>query len=284
MGETTIRIPANKQCPCDCYDLQANDTYQFGCEFEFNLNIHTLKDIPALVEKIQNEIFLFSNVDILVDQVNLINDPDRNQCVQIKPDYSLENNGIEITTPMTSVLGIKHYIKNIFDIIDRYGYTDESTGLHFHISTIKVDGTNFNFYTYMLICHDKELLSSWPSRLGYSENVMDVLGKHSKSEARKIKDSSKCWNLQKISANHIEIRAMGGKDYHKQLEKVLSEFELYADAFDNVFTRKEPEYILKLIEEHKKHIAEIQEINNISLFVAAVQEAGLLDDNSKLGV
>lgn len=59
--------------------------------------------------------------------------------------------------------------------------------MHFHISTINKDGANFNFYLYMLMCHDKELLSSWQPRIGYSQNVMDILSKNTKALSREIK-------------------------------------------------------------------------------------------------
>ena len=40
---------------------------------------------------------------------------------------------------------------------------------------IKNDGVNFNFYKYMLLCDRAGLLSSWKPRVGYSQNVMDIL-------------------------------------------------------------------------------------------------------------
>ena len=118
--------------------------------------------------------------------------------MQIKPDQSLDDNGIEISIPITTKNGVKHYIKNILPLIKEYGYTNEDTGLHFHISTIKQDGVNFNFYLYMLMCDDKNLLSSWLPRSGYSQNVMDILSKNTKAKSRVIKNKKgTIWNLGK---------------------------------------------------------------------------------------
>jgi hypothetical protein len=207
-NQTTERYEANKHCEFDCFDLTLEDIYQYGCEFEFYINKSL--DFKSTIIEIKDKIYQFSNVDILLDFVSLPSDVDKNQCLQIKPDNSLEDNGIEISIPITSKNGIKHYVKHILQIIEEYGYTNADTGLHFHISTIKNDGVNFDFFLYMLMCHDKNLLSSWVTRNGYSHNVMDILSGNSKVVSRSIKNQKgQIWNLEKISSNHVEIKSMG---------------------------------------------------------------------------
>ncbi len=250
MSSTTKRFVANTNCQLDCFDITEQDLYQFGCEFEFYID--KKHDFKNIVSNIKDEIYKFSNVDILVDLVLLPTDSDKNNCIQIKPDNSLKENGVEISIPISSRDGVAHYIKNILPIIEKYGYTNEDTGLHFHISTLKKDGVNFDFYVYMLMCYDKNLLSSWKTRGGYSHNVMDILSGNPKSKTRKIKTKKgTIWNLERVASNHIEIKSMGGVDYHRQIEKILSEFHLYADCFDMVHTNREQEYRLKLVCEHK---------------------------------
>lgn len=276
MNPTTKRYTANKECKFDCCDLQENDLYQFGCEFEFYIDTNRY-DLIEAIDQIRDEVFVFSNVDILVDTTALPTDEDKNQCIQIKPDQSLEDNGIEISIPITSQNGVKHYIKNILPIIEKYGYTNEDTGLHFHISTVKEDGVNFNFYIYMLLCNDKKLLSSWLTRSGYSHNVMDVLSQNSKSVTRTIKNKKgKIWNLEKISANHIEIKSIGGVDYHKEMSKIIAELEIYANSFDSVLNYSNSEYMKSLIEEHKKLVASLDPSIKEE-FSKAVINAGLIN-------
>ena len=172
---------------------------------------------------------------------------------------------------------MKHYIEKILLIIEMYGYTNEDTGLHFHISTAKTDGVNFNFYLYMLICHDKNLLSTWQPRTGYSHNVMDILLNKTKSQSRQIKNKKgTIWNLEKLSSNHIEIKSVGGIDYHKELHKILAEFNMYVNYFDTVFKDSDPEYRMRLVKEHKKLIATIDHKTQEE-FSIAVSEAGLID-------
>lgn len=276
MSRTRKRYPANRDCKFDFYDLNENDPYQFRCEFEFYIDTDRY-DLLEAVDQIKDEVFAFSNVDILVDTTALPDDEDKNQCIQIKPDQSLEDNGIEISIPITSQNGVKHYIKNILPLIEKYGYTNEDTGLHFHISTVKEDGVNFNFYLYMLLCNDKKLLSSWLTRSGYSHNVMDVLSQNSKSVTRKIKNKKgKIWNLEKVSSNHIEIKSIGGVDYHKEMNKIIAELEIYADSFDSVLNDSNSQYMKSLIEEHKKLVVSLDKTTQEE-FSKAVIEAGLID-------
>jgi glutamine synthetase len=159
INNTTKRYKSVLKNEFENLKVKEIDLYQFGCEFEFYIDTDKY-DLQDAVKQIKNRIQKFSDVDILVDLVSLPTDTDKNYCVQIKPDQSLDDNGIEISIPITTKNGVKHYIKNILPLIEEYGYTNEDTGLHFHISTLKQDGVNFNFYLYMLICDDKNLLSS----------------------------------------------------------------------------------------------------------------------------
>jgi hypothetical protein len=273
---TTKRYKAIARNDLDFLKLKDSDAYQFGCEFEFYIdtNRYNLEDA---IEQIKNSIVEFTDADILVDLVSLPTDSDKNHCVQIKPDQSLDDNGIEISIPITTQDGVKHYINNILPLIEEYGYTNEDTGLHFHVSTVKQDGVNFNFYLYMLMCHDKNLLSSWLPRSGYSQNVMDILSKNTKAKSREIKNKKgTIWNLEKIDANHIEIKAIGGVGYHKDLERILAEFDKYAEYFDIVFKDTDSEYRQKLINQHKKLIESIGN-DTKKEFSIALSEAGLIE-------
>jgi hypothetical protein len=278
ISSTTKRYHPEANKEFDVHNIMENDEYQYGCEFEFYIDIEKYDFFDA-VERIKNKILTFTNVDILVDLVSLPTDEDKNHCVQIKPDQSLESHGIEISIPITSRTGVKHYINHVSPLIEEFGYTNQDTGLHFHISTIQKDGRNFAFYVYMLMCHDKQLLVSWQPRVGYSHNVMDILQNTTKSKAREIKTKKgTIWNLEKIEANHIEIKSIGGIDYHRKIDKILGEFDIYAECFDSVFKDTNPEYRERLVAEHKQLIASLNGTTQAE-FAIAVSEAGLIDHN-----
>ncbi len=260
----------------DTLKINKDDLYQFGCEFEFYID--TAKyNLQEVVEEIKNKIIEFTDADILVDLASLPTDADKNHCVQIKPDQSLDDNGIEISIPITTQNGVKHYINKILPLIEEYGYTNEDTGLHFHISTLKQNGVNFNFYLYMLMCHDTNLLSSWLPRSGYSQNVMDILSKNTKAKSREIKSKKgTIWNLEKIDSNHIEIKAIGGVDYHKEADKIMNEFDMYVKYFDDILNDTNSQYRKALINEHKQLIQSIDKSTKEE-FSKAVSEAGLIN-------
>ncbi len=276
MVQSTTKRYKAVQNNIETLTISDKDLYQFGCEFEFYIDTNRY-NLQNAVEEIRNKIANFTDADILVDLVSLPTDRDKNHCVQIKPDQSLDDNGIEISIPITTKNGVKYYLNNILPLIEEYGYTNEDTGLHFHISTIKQDGVNFNFYLYMLMCHDKNLLSSWLPRSGYSQNVMDILSKNTKAKSREIKNKKgTIWNLEKIGINHIEIKAIGGVDYHKDLERILAEFDKYAEYFDVVLKGTDIDYRQRLISEHKQLIKSVDS-GIKEEFSQAVNEAGLIE-------
>ena len=200
---------------------------------------------------------------------------DKDRCMQIKPDISLNDTGIEISTPISTLAGVKHFIKNICPIIEKYGYTNEETGFHIHISTINQDGINFNFYKYMLLCNEAKLLSSWKPRMGYSQNVMDILTNHSKAKTRQIKTKKgTVWNLEKVGSSHVEIKSMGGIDYHKEVKKLVKEFSEYAKYFDETLQKDDAKH-KQLFENHKLMVNAVKD-DVKATFVSALSASGIL--------
>ena len=59
-------------------------------------------DFNSAIDSITQEIYEITDADILVDTVNLPTNSDKNNCMQIKPDISLGDNGIEISVPITT--------------------------------------------------------------------------------------------------------------------------------------------------------------------------------------
>jgi len=274
-NETTKRYEANSSCSYPSYTLNQTDKYQYGCEFEFYIDI-TEQKFNEVIDDIVKEIYELTDVEILVDTINLPTDKDKNNCIQIKPDISLEDNGIEISVPITTASGIEHYIKTICPIINKYGYTNEETGFHIHISTVNNDGINFNFYKFMLLCDKAKLLSSWEPRIGYSQNVMDILSSNTKQESRQIKTKKgTIWNVEKIEPNHVEIKSIGGKGYHTKIELMINEFRKYCNLFDETLQKDSDEH-KQMYKEHKYQIEKLSDEINVD-FATALSEAGIIE-------
>jgi len=271
---TTRRYEANRSCNYNKHVVTPADKYQYGCEFEFYIDIKQY-DFDTAINSITQEIYEITDSVILVDTLHLPTDSDKNNCIQIKPDISLEDNGIEISVPITTASGIEHYIQMICPIINKYGYTNEETGFHIHISTINNDGINFNFYKFMLLCDKAGLLSSWEPRLGYSQNVMDILSSYTKQSSRKIKmKKGTVWNVEKIEANHVEIKSIGGNSYHLKIDTMLNEFSQYCRYFEETLLQDTDEHKSMYIE-HKKQVENLSHVAS-EKFANALNEAGII--------
>ena len=213
------------------------EQYIFGCEFEFYL--YDMKNYEDLKE----ELFEISNVDLLTNDLTVPECHDSSECMHLKPDISLENNGLEISIPKSTYTQLVKYIKEINSLIDKYGYTNDDTGFHIHISTFKKSGININFFKFALLCHQNNLLNSWSQRNEYCLNVMDIINCHNKRQSKKIKNAKgKVWNLELISNNRIEIRTMGGIDYHKNNSKILLELEQFQNIFKETLLQDTEDY------------------------------------------
>lgn len=276
LEDTTKRYKGNESCCLDDFTPSVDDDYQYGCEFEFYIDTNTT-DYDTAIERITKKLYSLTNADILVDTTALPKAKDKDRCMQLKPDISLEENGVEISTPIATKKGVLYYIKELCKIIDKYGYTNEETGFHIHISTIKKDGVNFNFYKFMLLCDEAKLLSSWQPRVGYSQNVMDILTSHDKIETRKIKTKKgTVWNLEKIASNHVEVKSMGGEGYHKEVKRLTQEFLSYAVYFDETLQKDTLKH-KRLFKKHQEQVNALRD-DVKARFVSALSASGILPD------
>ena len=276
---TTKRYKGKSSCGYPTFIPQKNDLCQYGCEFEFYINTKR-HNYTETIEALTKVLYHLSHADILVDEISIPNTIDKNSCIQIKPDISLQDHGIEISVPISNKEGIIHFIETISPLIDKYGYTNEETGFHIHISTIKNCGSHIDFYRFMLLCDNAGLLSSWKPREGYSHNVMDILSSHSKQEARVLKTKKgTIWNLERIDSHHIEIKSIGGINYHKEPKRIIKEFEAYATYF--------METLGEMTETHKalllKHKIKVDKLSRETktYFASALSEAGILNTNNQ---
>jgi len=233
-------------------ELLSEEEYLFGCEFEF---------YPS--EAYEQETFLkelcsLSHSDVVVNEVFIPYFKDSKSCMQLKPDISLDSNGLEISIPICSYDRLKFYIVEINNLIAKYAYTNNDTGLHIHISKAHKDGINFNFYKFSLLCNHKGLLDTWGTRNGYCINVMSVINYNTRRDSKVLKNKKgRVWNLELVSKNRVEIRTMGGVDYHLKNDKILKELAEYKAIFEETLT-EDNEIFKSLKKEH------LEMVNNAS--------------------
>ena len=106
----------------------------------------------------------------------------------------------------------------------------------------------------MLLCDRAGLLSSWEPRIGYSQNVMDILSSYTKQASRKIKTKKgTIWNVEKIEPNHVEVKSIGGNSYHQKIDTMLKEFLEYNSYFEETLQQDSDED-KQMYVEHKKQV------------------------------
>jgi hypothetical protein len=240
-----------------------DEDYLFGCEFEF------YPKSGVKIDEIITKLYEYSKTDLLVNEISVPSCKDSSKCMQLKPDNSLDDNGLEISIPISSYNSLLDYIKKINNLIFQFGYTNDDTGLHIHISTRKKDGINFNFYKFALLCNEAKLLDSWYSRNGYCLNVMEVINYNNKKDAKRLKKKKgRVWNLELIEKNRIEIRTIGGKDYHLKTDKIIKEVENFRDIFIETIKKDNKEFV-ELKKRHLemvKRATDAQKIGFIEIF------------------
>ena len=127
----------------------------------------------------------------------------------------------------------------------------------------------------MLLCNRAGLLSSWEPRIGYSQNVMDILSSYTKQASRKIKTKKgTIWNVEKIEANHVEVKSIGGDAYHQKIATMLNEFSDYSRYFEETLQQDTDEHKQMYIE-HKKQVEKLSKVASAE-FASALSEAGII--------
>ncbi len=224
------------------------DLFRFGCEFEFYVNENRY---DAIIE----ELHFISGSDILVNLKEVPKEKDNNECVCLKYDSSLGSTGVEISTPICSYDTLCYYIGHISHIINEYGTTNEDTGFHIHISVN--EDISMDFYAFILLCNDRELLNNWGQRNRYSLNPMEILNSLQAEDAKELKDrKGRVWSIERRGNAHVEVRTMGGTYYHTKTLQIIEELDSFIELFklsiSSIQTNK------KYIEIYKQHRKVIQ--------------------------
>lgn len=223
------------------------NSLRFGCEFEFYITGNNCNNIIE-------ELKLISGSDILINLDEIPCEADAHHCLCLKFDSSLGASGIEISTPICSYDTLLYYIGEISYIIEEYGTTNEETGFHIHISVD--EEIEMDFYAFLLICHNQNLLNNWGERNGYSLNPMEILNYLDEEDARKLKNKKgRVWSIERRGKAHIEVRTMGGMGYHNQIPKIVKELNSFIGIFKKTLNdmRNDEEYKTIL----KEHIVKL---------------------------
>ena len=218
-------------------EINYPDIYRFGCEFEFYVN-------QEQYEEIIRELEYYAGSDILINLEEVPKEKDKNECLCLKYDSSLGTSGVEISVPICSYDTLCYYICHISHIISEYGTTNEDTGFHIHISID--EDIDMDFYAFILLCDDKNLLNNWGDRNSYSLNPMEILNSLKAEEAKELKNrKGRVWSIERRGKAHVEVRTIGGTAYETRTVQIIEELDAFIELFklsiSSIMTN--PEYI-----------------------------------------
>ena len=250
-----------------------NSKIKIGLEFEFYSNEETkMSDIISAIASFGKEV-------VYCPEDFNIQDKDINVW-HIEKDRTLKtspNNGYEIVSPKIDLHEAPFLIKSILSIIKEYGYTDNTCGFHFHISSESNELQKIKPSKLMLFLDENKTLETWKNRTEFNKDLMDIF------KQTRLKDFDA--NFDKISrfytlvsrsrykiANHIEVRAMGGEDYEKKSNQILKDFKEFVQSY---YIGCNPNI------ENDKYMELKQEFNKNSEFNKTVTLADVIKESKK---
>jgi len=224
-----------------------NSELQFGCEFELYVGEHNEEELKEELNKLCNNELHINLAEDSLDNIDSL--------MNYKKDSSLVYpSGREISTPICSYNDLKQFIIGIIGLVQKFGKTNNYTGLHIHMSFIDKSG-NIDFFRFMLLCEYHNLLDNWGDRNKYSMNIMNVLSYLDREEAEKIKDrKGRVWSLEKRDNHYVEIRTMGGDKYEDKQEQIFTELDKFIDIFKESSLKPTEDY-LQILTKHQELLA-----------------------------
>jgi len=215
--------------------------FLFGLEFEFYLKNLDLKE--KFIESINH----YFNVEVLDLTHTQYSENDEKWILSVEttmPILSSNKVGMEITTPILEYNQIEDTIGFMLELIKLYGFTNDSCGFHFHLSTDNHHSFLFpDIIKFLLFLEADGTFKDYHIRNNYVYNIMDVLKTTNITIFRRwYKCLGKCYNIyfKDLEQKHIEIRILGSENYEHD-ERIFEFIENILYNFYLSMTRKEQE-------------------------------------------
>jgi len=210
--------------------------YQIGIEFEF----YILNNGTTANERIDN---MNENIDSLLHQLSFFNEDiivikdsfedDKNLSYSyLEKDNSLQSRlgeGFEFVSPKMNIKDVSFYLKTTADIINSIGFSNDSCGLHFHISSDKLKDVDMAKLLTFLHAEDN-LFGDYVDRNQYVKSLEKVfLNSDIETFNVDIKEQSKQYDIVFLSDNHIELRVFGGANVYRDIDNILSKLNRFLE-------------------------------------------------------
>lgn len=187
---------------------------------------------------------------------------------KIEPDLSGGANMVELVTGPMSFYDAKYFLIKIINFIQRHGYTNEKSSIHFNISFSELDLNNLNVLKLILNLDEEEIWRNYPSRKSnvYAKSVKKIIPYKEydffnipisvvQNNMRLPNDKYYGINFLNINNNketqRLEFRYIGGDNYESNsgqiiyfLEKfIILTWDCLTDDFDKEDANKLEDFL-----------------------------------------
>ena len=205
---------------------------------------------------------------------------------KIEPDLSGGANMVELITGPMNYFEAKFYLIKILKFIQKYGYTNEKSSIHFNLSFQEQSNKNLNDLNVLkliLMVDEDEIYQSYPSRKGnvYAKSIKKIIPFKEydfnsvpidvvKNTLRLPDDKYYGINFLHINkpreTQRLEFRYIGGKDYEKNIGQVTYFFDRFVldvyKSIDAVFTDNDIEDLENYLEENINNFKNFSKYDN----------------------
>lgn len=206
---------------------------------------------------------------------------------KLEPDLSGGNNMCEIITGPLKYYEAKYYLVKILKFIQKYGYTNEKSSIHYNISfdsDVK-DLNDLNILKMILSLDEDEIYSMYPSRKDnvYAKTIKKIVPYKDydfhnvsidtvKNNLRLPNDKYYGVNFLHVNSDkdeqRLEFRYIGGKDYENNVGQILFFLDKFIistwECIDEPFNNND---ILKLEEYLSSNISNFKNFSVYDMFI-----------------
>lgn len=206
---------------------------------------------------------------------------------KIEPDLSGGSNMVELVTGPLDYYDAKYYLVKIIKFIQKYGYTNEKSSIHFNLSFNGEEKNlnDLNVLKLVLNTDEEEIYRCYPSRKDnvYAKSVKKVIPYKEydffnipisvvKNNLRMPND--KYYGINFIHINNdkesqrLEFRYIGGKDYEKNIGQLIYFMDRFIiNVYDSIDVDFDAEDATKLEEYLETNIALFKNFSKYDNFI-----------------
>lgn len=208
---------------------------------------------------------------------------------KIEPDLSGGSNMVELVTGPMTYFDAKYYLIKIVRFIQQYGYTNDKSSVHFNISfdDSEIDLNDINILKLILNIDEEEIYRQYPSRKGniYAKSVKNIIPFKEydffnipisviKNNLKLPNDKYYGINFLNInnpkSTQRLEFRYIGGKDYEKNLGKMIYFLERFIiNTYDSITKDFNDNDINILVEYLEENITKYKSLSSYDNFIVS---------------